>query len=220
MGTGESRHRRRTESHSQPVTHSQDRETRVRMYLIPPFKNTGECHRGVGVTRLVAQLAQLGWPVDDYNPISSLNIYSRQVSQNDEDISLCVIYEVGTFRYLSNTKRLIHMSLAQKDFPTGVMFVYDITRHETWEDCKIMIQEALAKNSLLLEAMRRRIMIMGCKCDLVKEREVEIAAVKNYADENGLLFIETSAKEDINVDYAFISFATQLLETCRVKGNS
>ena len=57
-------------------------------------------------------------------------------------------------------------------------------------------------------------MIMGCKCDLVKEREVEIAAVKNYADENGLLFIETSAKEDINVDYAFVSFATQLLETC------
>ena len=34
---------------------------------------------------------------------------------------------------------------------------------------------------------------MGCKCDLVQEREVDYVTVKQYADEKGFLFFETSA---------------------------
>ena len=52
---------------------------------------------------------------------------------------------------------------------------------------------------------------MGCKCDPVQEREVDYVTVKQYADEKGLLFFETSAKEDINVEPAFVSFVAQLL---------
>ena len=46
------------------------------------------------------------------------------------------------------------------------------------------------------------------KCDLVKEREVKFASGKNYANENGLLVIGTSAKEVTN----------QLLVTCQLEG--
>ena len=52
---------------------------------------------------------------------------------------------------------------------------------------------------------------MGCKCDLVQEREVDYVTVKQYADEKGFLFFETSAKENINVEYAFVSFVAQMM---------
>ena len=214
MGTGESHHRSRTES--QPLTHSQDRETRVDMCLIPPFKNWRHRHRGVGLTRLACQFAQLSqWQyqslVDDYHPLSHWRHLSRLISLNDEDIRLYAIYETGKHSMVGK-QGLISFGLRKRT--SGAVFVYDITRHETWEDCKVMIQELIAEEgNHWQDELWKKLMIVGCKCDLVKEREVEFASVKNYADENGLLFIETSAMEDINVDYAFVSFAAQLLGT-------
>lgn len=53
-------------------------------------------------------------------------------------------------------------------------------------------------------------MIVGCKCDLAKEREVDTLTVKEYAEKNDMLFFETSAKENINVECAFVSFVAKL----------
>ncbi len=59
-------------------------------------------------------------------------------------------------------------------------------------------------------------MILGCKCDLVEQRQVSYLTVREFVDEVGLLAIygDQSAKENYNVEYAFMSFAAQLLEMC------
>ena len=140
----------------------------------------------MGLTQLAAQLARQEHP----RYYTSWLRYSRQISLDDEDISLSIW---GGMHGYSGKGLFLH--LLQNDLVTtdGLVFVYDITRHETWEDCKVMVQEALAACSLQhrvrQEAVRKRIMIMGNKCELVKEREVEFAAVKNYADENGLIVV-------------------------------
>ena len=48
------------------------------------------------------------------------------------------------------------------------------------------------------------------KLDLASKRMVENAEAKEYAEENNLLFMETSAKTAINVVEVFTAIATRL----------
>ena len=47
------------------------------------------------------------------------------------------------------------------------------------------------------------ILLVGNKCDLENEREVTFQEGKDFADNNGMKFIETSATTNLNVDEAF-----------------
>lgn len=44
---------------------------------------------------------------------------------------------------------------------------------------------------------------MGNKCDLESERQVNKEIAKNFAKENNLLFLETSAKNGVNIEKIF-----------------
>jgi Ras-related protein Rab-39B len=48
--------------------------------------------------------------------------------------------------------------------------------------------------------------LVGCKLDLVKngaKREVSVEEARSFAEQNGLLFVETSSREGSNVREAF-----------------
>ena len=47
------------------------------------------------------------------------------------------------------------------------------------------------------------IFLVGCKNDRETERTVSFDTMRNFAEEKDLLIIETSAKENVNVDEAF-----------------
>ena len=51
------------------------------------------------------------------------------------------------------------------------------------------------------------ILLIGNKTDLVEKRQVTTEEGKQFADRNGLLFLETSAKTSFNVDEAFLKTA-------------
>jgi Ras-related protein Rab-2A len=51
------------------------------------------------------------------------------------------------------------------------------------------------------------IVLVGNKCDMESRRKVRYEEGEAFAKENGLLFIETSAKTATNVDSAFTSVA-------------
>uniref|UniRef100_A0A0E0H1B2 GST N-terminal domain-containing protein n=1 Tax=Oryza nivara TaxID=4536 RepID=A0A0E0H1B2_ORYNI len=48
-------------------------------------------------------------------------------------------------------------------------------------------------------------LLVGNKCDLAESRVVETAVAQAYADEIGIPFLETSAKDSINVEEAFLA---------------
>ena len=52
--------------------------------------------------------------------------------------------------------------------------------------------------------------LVGNKCDLVDDRKVTTEEAKDFADQHGLEFLETSAKDSTNVDEAFSKIATAI----------
>ncbi|KAG1275392.1 hypothetical protein G6F62_012838 [Rhizopus arrhizus] len=84
----------------------------------------------------------------------------------------------------------------------GVFIVYDITSRSSFENAQRNwlkeIREYADPNVV--------IMLVGNKADLSKSsREVETEEGRSLAEKEGLLFIETSAKDATNINKAFIT---------------
>lgn len=56
------------------------------------------------------------------------------------------------------------------------------------------------------------IILVGNKADLEHRREVSTESGQAFAREHGLLFLETSAKNNTNVEQAFLTTATNIYE--------
>mmetsp|Transcript_61231 Transcript_61231/g.164481 ORF Transcript_61231/g.164481 Transcript_61231/m.164481 type:complete len:103 (-) Transcript_61231:465-773(-) len=53
-------------------------------------------------------------------------------------------------------------------------------------------------------------MLIGNKCDLSSKKAVDTATAKEYADQLGIPFLETSAKNSANVEQAFVTIAHEI----------
>ena len=53
--------------------------------------------------------------------------------------------------------------------------------------------------------------MVGNKCDLDEDRQVNKEVAKNFARENNLLFLETSAKNGTNIEKIFQILSDQIL---------
>merc|ERR1712241_737943 len=87
----------------------------------------------------------------------------------------------------------------------GAIVVYDITNADTFARAKTWVRE-------LQRQARPDIVIAlaGNKSDLGTRRTVEYEEANGYAEENGLLFMETSAKNANNVNEIFLAIARKL----------
>jgi small GTP-binding protein len=77
----------------------------------------------------------------------------------------------------------------------GVLLVYDITRRETFQYLESWLDECVENSDQNLT-----IVLVGNKCDLEDERAISVEEGQHFADQHGLLFIETSAKTSVNVE--------------------
>merc|ERR1712151_1241857 len=89
----------------------------------------------------------------------------------------------------------------------GALLVYDITRRDTFQHLNRWLEEAKqhAHPNMV-------ILLIGNKNDLEHRRAVSTEEGKAFADEHGLIFMETSAKTAFNVEQAFINTAKKILE--------
>jgi small GTP-binding protein len=90
----------------------------------------------------------------------------------------------------------------------GVLVVYDITERESFENLNswlIEIEKNANKNIFKL--------LVGNKCDLESDRKVSFQEGKEFAEGNGMKFIETSAKTDQKVAEAFETLADEIIRS-------
>jgi Ras-related protein Rab-2A len=84
----------------------------------------------------------------------------------------------------------------------GALLVYDITRRDTFQHLGRWLEEAKQHAQENMVSL-----LIGNKNDLDHKRAVSTEEGKAFADANGLLFLETSAKTAFNVEQAFLKTA-------------
>jgi len=87
----------------------------------------------------------------------------------------------------------------------AAIVVYDITSKQSFERAKAWVAELQQSGSSDMV-----VALTGNKADLSSQRDVEEEEAKKYATDNGLLFLETSAKSNFNVTELFAMIAKRL----------
>jgi len=96
----------------------------------------------------------------------------------------------------------------------AAIIVYDLTNLQSFVRAKTWVKELQKQLNLNIV-----IALAGNKLDLKDKRQVHAEEAKAYADENGLMFFETSAKMDHNVTALFEAIALKLPKSVAPKPN-
>lgn len=87
----------------------------------------------------------------------------------------------------------------------GIIVVYDITEEDSFKNVKNWLNEISACASENVN-----ILLVGNKCDLTEKRAVSFEEGKTFAEKRSITFLETSAKNTVNVEQAFLTLAAEI----------
>ena len=82
----------------------------------------------------------------------------------------------------------------------GIVFVYDITRRDTFDDLAEIWQREVDMYSTVEDCVK---IVIGNKVDKAEQRAVSREEGMAFARDNGCLFLECSAKTKVSVQEAF-----------------
>ncbi|KAK9457105.1 ras family-domain-containing protein [Dipodascopsis uninucleata] len=88
----------------------------------------------------------------------------------------------------------------------GFLLVYSITSQSSFEEIKVFHQQILR----VKDKDYFPIVVVGNKCDLETERQISQQTGRKLAQDYQCSFIETSAKQRINVDEAFYNLVREI----------
>lgn len=152
---------------------------------------------GVGKSSLV-----LRFVTNNFKPYSESTIgasfMSKMITVNSKPLKFQIWDTAGQEKYHSLAPMYYRGAAA-------AIIVYDITRANTFKTLKNWVEELQSKGPKDIA-----IAIAGNKADLEEQREVDKGMASAYADEIGAMYLETSAKDDTNVQDIFVKLSHRL----------
>ncbi|KAA3681435.1 Ras-related protein Rab-2B, partial [Paragonimus westermani] len=187
---------------------------------------------GVGKSCLLLQFTDRRFqPV--YDLTIGVEFGARMINLDKKQIKLQIWDTAGQESFRSITRSYYRGA-------AGALLVYDVTRSPLFREPGLVQMQSTGYMLfplipfLLFHVMRRRdtydhlttwledarqhaspnmvITLVGNKCDLESRREVQREEGETFAQEHGLLFVETSAKTGVNVEESFTCTARTIYE--------
>lgn len=167
----------------------------------------------VGKTSILSRF-RYGTFEPEYMPTLGIDFFSKNLFLEDKTIRLILWDTAGQERFRSLNKLFIKDSQV-------VIFVYDVTKKKTFEELGYwvnFVQQILPENVIFG--------LVGNKMDLINVDEnnekinheyIKGEEGKQYSDEIGAIFCETSAKDDIE---GFEELVRQLMNKCILQRNN
>ncbi len=97
----------------------------------------------------------------------------------------------------------------------GIVLVYDVTDRRSFESIRNWISQIQQHADVHVNKI-----LVGNKCDMLDEKVVSTEEGKKLAEEFGMQFWETSAKNDVNVESSFHSIAKSVKDRIIADGGA
>ncbi|KAJ3432640.1 ras-related protein rab-2-a [Anaeramoeba flamelloides] len=152
---------------------------------------------GVGKSCILNRFTNHGFE-SVYDATIGVEFNARAIEISEKTIKLQIWDTAGQETFRSITRSYFRGSM-------GALLIYDITQRETFNHLNSWLEDILEHSSPDIE-----IMVIGNKNDLTELRQVEFEEGEKFAKEKGLTFLETSAKDNINIEESFTKIAENI----------
>ncbi|KAH6763433.1 Rab GTPase-like A1I protein [Perilla frutescens var. hirtella] len=156
----------------------------------------------VGKSNLLSRFARDEFCLES-KPTIGVEFAYRNIRVGDKLIKAQIWDTAGQERFRAITSSYYRGAL-------GALLVYDITRRSTFESLRKWLKELREFGSPEMV-----VVLVGNKSDLTRSREVNLEDGQSLAQLEDLSFMETSAKENLNVEDAFLQMINRIYQlTC------
>ncbi|KAL8127491.1 ras-related protein Rab11D [Apium graveolens] len=158
----------------------------------------------VGKSQILARFARDEFSLDSKATIG-VEFQTRTLSIEHKSVKAQIWDTAGQERYRAVTSAYYRGAV-------GAMLVYDITKRQTFDHIPRWLEELRGhadKNIVII--------LLGNKNDLEDQRAVPTDDAKEFAQKEGLFFLETSALQSTNVEDAFMTVLTGIFNVVNKK---
>ncbi|KAK9163926.1 hypothetical protein Syun_004828 [Stephania yunnanensis] len=151
----------------------------------------------VGKSQILSRFARNEFSIDSKATIG-VEFQTRTVVIQHKSVKAQIWDTAGQERYRAVTSAYYRGAV-------GAMLVYDITKRQSFDHIPRWLEELRGhadKNIVII--------LLGNKSDLESQRAVPTEDAKEFAQKEGLFFLETSALESTNVETAFLTVLTEI----------
>jgi GTPase KRas protein len=152
---------------------------------------------GVGKSALTIRLVTDNF-LDEYDPTIE-DSYRKQVMIDNETALLDILDTAGQEEFSSMQDQWMRDG-------KGFLLVYNITSRPTFDEVTVLYDKILRTK----DTDKVPIVLVGNKCDLKEQRQVELVEGQDLAKNWGCAFFETSAKEKINNEACFFELVREI----------
>mmetsp|Transcript_7088 Transcript_7088/g.15300 ORF Transcript_7088/g.15300 Transcript_7088/m.15300 type:complete len:212 (-) Transcript_7088:191-826(-) len=159
---------------------------------------------GVGKSCLLLRFADDAF-TESYISTIGVDFRFRTVKMGNKTVKLQIWDTAGQERFRTITSAYYRGA-------DGIIMVYDTTSSDSFDHVNDWLKEV---NRYASEGTCK--LLIGNKCDRTADRAVTTEQAKEFADDLGVAFLETSAKTAKNVEEAFLTMAGELIKQREAK---